>query len=300
MSFDGVESLNGLVNWENPQVFEWTEQGLCVKCNEAGEVLICGNGDCPLSVHECCLGYAPCFDDEGKYYCPVCSHKRAVSELDEMEKELASAKEKAHVARDLLRVFINGGCEKQTIQMKEHCKSMEVGAVVDQQEAVDDGGRIEEISRVDTSLVSKGAGAMRTGEISSPKQNSEEDNIPSNSHTNERCGVVSGADNHSKQGDCSRNRSTADQHNITATTSDVLIPNCGTEGAPECSQPIDPQDKSSSEQVLDSIESAEDENLEKTPDSKSVKSNKPPIRSANPAIPNSKRKKLVGTKRRKC
>ncbi|KAK9156389.1 hypothetical protein Sjap_003869 [Stephania japonica] len=271
-----VKSLGGLVNWECPQTFGWTEQRFCVKCNEAGE-------------------------------------GRAISELDEMEKELASAKEKAHVARDLLCAFINGGCEKQTIQMKEHCKSMEIGgkesstAVIDQQEAVDAGGGINEISRVDASLVSKGAGATRTsGEqtegISSPNQKSKEDqqvaasaaDIPSNSYANERCGVLSGADNHSKQGDSSRNRSTVNQQNITATT-DVLIPNSGIEGRPECSKPIDPQDESSSEQVSESIESAEDKNLEKTTNSKSVKSNKPPMRSTNPAIPNSKRKKLIWT-----
>ncbi|KAK9099048.1 hypothetical protein Syun_026093 [Stephania yunnanensis] len=314
MSFNGVESLSGLGNWEDPQMFEWTEKGFCVKCNEAGEVLICGNGDCPLSVHECCLGNAPCFDDEGKYYCPFCSHKRAVSELDEMEKELASAKEKARVARKLLCVFLNGGYEKQTIQMKEFCKLMEVGgkepyrAVIDQQEeAVDARGRINEILRADTSLLSKGAGAMWTSgeqaeEISKPKQKSEEDQqaaasaakILSNSHANERCGVVSGADNHSKHGDSSSNRSIVDQQNITATT-DVLIQNCGTEGTPECSKPIDPQDKSSSEQVSDSIESAEDENLENAINSKHVKPNKPPMCSANPAIPSLKRKKLVWT-----
>ncbi|KAK9152350.1 hypothetical protein Syun_010659 [Stephania yunnanensis] len=174
-----ANSLSGLVHRECPQTFEWTEQQFCVKCNEAGEVLICGNGHCPMSVHEHCLGCSPCFDDKGNYYCPFCSHGRAISELNEVEKELASAKEKALVARDLLYLFIKGGCEKQTIQMKEHCKSMEVGgkepstAVIDQQEAVDAGGRINEISRADTSLVRKGADETRTsGEqtegISSP------------------------------------------------------------------------------------------------------------------------------------
>ncbi|TMX04325.1 hypothetical protein EJD97_009839 [Solanum chilense] len=66
-----------------------TENGrvlnLCVKCNEAGQLLICSSNTCPLVVHQSCLGSVPSYDNEGNFYCPFCAYSRAISECLEFK-----------------------------------------------------------------------------------------------------------------------------------------------------------------------------------------------------------------------
>lgn len=76
-----------------------TEQNLCVKCNKNGQLLVCSTTNCPLVVHENCLGCQGIFDRKGKFYCPFCSYSMAISEYLE-------AKKKTSLARKEVAVFV--------------------------------------------------------------------------------------------------------------------------------------------------------------------------------------------------
>ncbi|KAG2687022.1 hypothetical protein I3760_09G034500 [Carya illinoinensis] len=76
----------------------WTFQNLCMKCNEGGQLLVCSTSNCPVMVHENCLGSSPCFDNNGKFYCPFCAYSLSISEY-------LVAKKKASLARKELTLF---------------------------------------------------------------------------------------------------------------------------------------------------------------------------------------------------
>ncbi|KAB1222320.1 hypothetical protein CJ030_MR2G002025 [Morella rubra] len=80
----------------------WTDQTCCIKCNEGGQLLVCNRSNCPLAVHEICLGSSPRFDDNGNFYCPFCAYSLAVSEYLE-------AKKKASLARKELTWLFGSG-----------------------------------------------------------------------------------------------------------------------------------------------------------------------------------------------
>ncbi|XP_012086105.1 uncharacterized protein LOC105645185 isoform X2 [Jatropha curcas] len=77
----------------------WTEQNLCVKCSEGGQLLVCNAVGCPLVVHEKCLGSSPRFDENGEFYCPFCAYSLAISKY-------LQAKKNASLARKELGAFI--------------------------------------------------------------------------------------------------------------------------------------------------------------------------------------------------
>ncbi|KAK7278890.1 hypothetical protein RJT34_23929 [Clitoria ternatea] len=99
---------------------ESTEDNLCMKCNESGQLLVCKTTTCALMVHKTCLGASARLDAEGNFFCPFCAYSRAIAEYLE-------AKKKASVARKELAVFIGKGIRKQATELvhgfnrQEHC-----------------------------------------------------------------------------------------------------------------------------------------------------------------------------------
>lgn len=99
-----------------------TENNLCMKCNEVGELLVCKTTTCPIMVHKSCLSTYAQIDAEGNFFCPFCAYFQAISEYLE-------AKKKASLARKELAIFICKDLGHQTTQLlhevnrKEHSLS---------------------------------------------------------------------------------------------------------------------------------------------------------------------------------
>ncbi|KAL1351308.1 hypothetical protein HN51_015225 [Arachis hypogaea] len=74
-----------------------TESNVCMKCKEAGKLLVCRTTTCPIMVHESCLTSQ--IDAEGNFLCPFCVCYQAFSRCVE-------AKKKASLARKELASFI--------------------------------------------------------------------------------------------------------------------------------------------------------------------------------------------------
>ncbi|KAF9603701.1 hypothetical protein IFM89_037464 [Coptis chinensis] len=80
------------------------------------EVVTCNGNDCMLTFHECNL---PCFDISGKFYCPSCSYKQALTEYEQLQNQLMVAKNRARLARRNLTLFINAGIIESGNSSKE-------------------------------------------------------------------------------------------------------------------------------------------------------------------------------------
>ena len=85
---------------------EWTQQNLCMKCNEGGSLLVCNTNNCQVVIHEKCGGSLSRFDDQGKFYCPFCAYSLAITEYLE-------AKKRSSLANKELAAFIRMGSEHQ-------------------------------------------------------------------------------------------------------------------------------------------------------------------------------------------
>ncbi|XP_061357939.1 uncharacterized protein LOC133302210 isoform X3 [Gastrolobium bilobum] len=98
---------------------ESTEQNLCMKCNERGQLLVCKTTTCPMMVHKNCLGVSAQLDGKGNFVCPFCVYSDTISEYLE-------AKEKASLARKELAIFISKGIRNQAVHefhRQEHSPS---------------------------------------------------------------------------------------------------------------------------------------------------------------------------------
>ncbi|KAI3921729.1 hypothetical protein MKX01_005418 [Papaver californicum] len=183
----------------------WTEQGLCIKCKKGDQILTCSANGCWVAVHTSCLYVTPNFDDNGYFYCPLCSFKRVLSELDQVKKEKSVAKEKVRIAKSLRSLFIGSSTEEDlTVHEKElnrsrtdvdrNCsgsnsgsrqrgsdKAIFVGLENDQQEAVVTTGSAAGNLRIDTCLESESNVVLHTGggevtqDTGCPRRNSMED-----------------------------------------------------------------------------------------------------------------------------
>ncbi|MQM14068.1 hypothetical protein Taro_046995 [Colocasia esculenta] len=96
-----------LLNSQNPvnndsQIGDWTQQRSCVKCDEGGQVLICTGNECPVVVHESCLGFSVGAEKPEEFKCPFCSYLVAASAFHE-------ARKKVSVARKNLSSFLDRG-----------------------------------------------------------------------------------------------------------------------------------------------------------------------------------------------
>ncbi|PON91695.1 GAMYB transcription factor [Trema orientale] len=87
-------------------IVDWTEQNLCMKCNETGSLLVCSTNNCQLVVHEKCGGSLARFDNKGNFYCPFCAYSLAIMEYLE-------AKKRSSLANKELAAFICMSSEHQ-------------------------------------------------------------------------------------------------------------------------------------------------------------------------------------------
>ncbi|XP_010920082.1 uncharacterized protein [Elaeis guineensis] len=71
---------------------DWTEQGLCIKCDNGGQLLSCSASGCSIGVHESCLGPFVKVEKTGLFYCPFCSFRRAAIAYCKAREKLSSAK----------------------------------------------------------------------------------------------------------------------------------------------------------------------------------------------------------------
>ncbi|CAK8571239.1 unnamed protein product [Lathyrus sativus] len=93
-----------------PVMTESTSQNLCMKCNEAGQLLVCKTTTCSLMVHKNCLGASPQLDAKGNFFCPFCAYSHTISEYLE-------AKKIASLARKELAIFISSkGIRKEAVE----------------------------------------------------------------------------------------------------------------------------------------------------------------------------------------
>lgn len=100
------------------EIAGWTEQNLCMKCNEGGELLFCKLTSCPLVIHENCLGSSAKLDDKGDFYCPFCVYSRAILEY-------LGAKKKASLVKKELTAFLRTGLEQQSTEFVEKLSEKE-------------------------------------------------------------------------------------------------------------------------------------------------------------------------------
>lgn len=68
------------------------EKKICISCNDGGELLVCRERGCPVTVHAKCIRCEPKFDDMGNFYCSYCWLKRALAEVQELRDKVLIAK----------------------------------------------------------------------------------------------------------------------------------------------------------------------------------------------------------------
>ncbi|XP_056171181.1 uncharacterized protein LOC115688844 isoform X2 [Syzygium oleosum] len=78
------------------------EKRTCLTCNRRGQLLVCTEPSCPIAIHEKCLSCKPEFDNLGNFYCPYCSHKKAVVNVYELRR-------KAMLRKEALSNFLDTG-----------------------------------------------------------------------------------------------------------------------------------------------------------------------------------------------
>uniref|UniRef100_A0A2P2JDU7 Uncharacterized protein MANES_09G026400 n=1 Tax=Rhizophora mucronata TaxID=61149 RepID=A0A2P2JDU7_RHIMU len=111
-----------MLRHDSLETAEWTEQNVCVKCGEAGQLLICSASGCPLAFHVNCLASSVKSDDSGNFYCPFCAYSCAISEY-------LGSKRKASLAKKELIAFVRSSSDHQIkkpaerLQSKEHDNS---------------------------------------------------------------------------------------------------------------------------------------------------------------------------------
>ncbi|KAK8543453.1 hypothetical protein V6N13_136035 [Hibiscus sabdariffa] len=94
-------SLKGRLNRDSVGEASCTQQNLCVKCNQNGQVLVCSSSDCPVMVHESCLGSAR-FDDKGNFLCPFCDYSLLFSKCLEGKDRISLASKNLTALMELL------------------------------------------------------------------------------------------------------------------------------------------------------------------------------------------------------
>ncbi|XP_007049458.2 PREDICTED: uncharacterized protein LOC18612541 [Theobroma cacao] len=106
---------------------DWLEQESCIRCNSrTGQVLVCSENGCPVTIHEVCMNCNPKFDNMGKFYCPYCWYKRELVRTKELRR-------KAMLARKELSNFIclkrDGGNEEMQVDETETMKAASVSTM---------------------------------------------------------------------------------------------------------------------------------------------------------------------------
>ncbi|KAF3442573.1 hypothetical protein FNV43_RR16489 [Rhamnella rubrinervis] len=106
------------VGQTSSEISDWTEQNLCMKCNEGGELLVCKSSSCPLVIHENCLGSSARLDDKSDFYCPFCVYSHAIMEY-------LGAKKKTSLVKKELAVFFRTGLEQLSTEFIEKLSEKE-------------------------------------------------------------------------------------------------------------------------------------------------------------------------------
>ncbi|XP_050380545.1 uncharacterized protein LOC126797852 [Argentina anserina] len=77
----------------------------CLRCSGDGsstKLLVCSVIGCPIAIHEECMCSKPEIDENGRFYCPYCAHKRALVRAEKLRRKALKAKE-------VLSMFIESG-----------------------------------------------------------------------------------------------------------------------------------------------------------------------------------------------
>ncbi|KAJ0733441.1 putative transcription factor MYB-HB-like family [Helianthus annuus] len=72
---------------------DWTENRQCVLCDKGdGNLLVCTDDGCPISVHKNCMGCEAHFDDAGNFHCPYCVYKQYTQEASQLRSKVMLTK----------------------------------------------------------------------------------------------------------------------------------------------------------------------------------------------------------------
>ncbi|KAK9056837.1 hypothetical protein SSX86_024201 [Deinandra increscens subsp. villosa] len=71
---------------------DWTENQQCVLCEKGGNLLVCSDDGCPISVHKDCMGCEAHFDDAGNFHCPYCLYKQYTAEASRLRSKVMLTK----------------------------------------------------------------------------------------------------------------------------------------------------------------------------------------------------------------
>ncbi|XP_076903239.1 uncharacterized protein LOC143558254 [Bidens hawaiensis] len=72
---------------------DWTENQQCVLCDKGGgNLLVCNDDGCPISVHQNCMGCEPQFDVAGNFHCPYCVYKQCTAEASRLKSKVMLTK----------------------------------------------------------------------------------------------------------------------------------------------------------------------------------------------------------------
>ncbi|MFS7983923.1 putative transcription factor MYB-HB-like family [Helianthus anomalus] len=72
---------------------DWTENRQCVLCDKGdGNLLVCTDDGCPISVHKNCMGCEAHFDDAGNFHCPYCVYKQYTQEASQLRSKVLLTK----------------------------------------------------------------------------------------------------------------------------------------------------------------------------------------------------------------
>ncbi|KAK1439726.1 hypothetical protein QVD17_05546 [Tagetes erecta] len=80
MIFNKIIILTIFLFLEAALAMDWTENQQCVQCDKGGNLLVCSDDGCPISVHKNCMGCDARFDDVGNFHCPYCVYKQHTAE----------------------------------------------------------------------------------------------------------------------------------------------------------------------------------------------------------------------------
>ncbi|CAN1811179.1 hypothetical protein LINPERHAP1_LOCUS26154 [Linum perenne] len=103
--------MNSFVEAQQPSLpvdtSNFTELNMCGRCHRPGALLVCGSVNCPMMLHRDCLGYDANYEDGRDFYCPLCAHSRAVAQLHEAKRRVASTQRNLTVFVDLSMRSLN-------------------------------------------------------------------------------------------------------------------------------------------------------------------------------------------------
>ncbi|XP_038888454.1 uncharacterized protein LOC120078293 [Benincasa hispida] len=68
------------------------QKDTCTRCDQSGDLLVCTEIGCPIALHKICMSCEPSFDEDGRFYCPYCSYKRALVRVNELRRKTMVAK----------------------------------------------------------------------------------------------------------------------------------------------------------------------------------------------------------------